>query len=59
MAKASETDASTWFIKDNTGDKVIVKVQNKESYGYARLDTIVKESPGEAKCPVARRWRMA
>jgi len=53
-----KTDAFTWFIKDTViGDKVIAKVmKTKKSYGYARLDTIVKESPDriEAKCPVAR-----
>ena len=53
-----KTDAFTWFIKDTViGDKVIAKVmKTKKSYGYARLDSIVKESPDriEAKCPVAR-----
>ena len=53
-----KTDAFTWFIKDTViGDKVTAKVmKTKKSYGYARLDTIVKESPDriEAKCPVAR-----
>lgn len=53
-----KTDAFTWFIKDTViGDKVTAKVmKTKKSYGYARLDSIVKESPDriEAKCPVAR-----
>jgi len=53
-----KTDAFTWFIKDTViGDKVKAKVmKTKKSYGYARLDSIVKESPDriEAKCPVAR-----
>ena len=53
-----KTDAFTWFIKDTViGDKVTAKVmKTKKSYGYARLDNIVKESPDriEAKCPVAR-----
>ena len=53
-----KTDAFTWFIKDTViGDKVIAKVmKTKKSYGYARLDSIIKESPDriEAKCPVAR-----
>ncbi len=53
-----KTDAFTWFIKDTViGDKVIAKVmKTKKSYGYARLDSIVKESPDriKAKCPVAR-----
>lgn len=53
-----KTDAFTWFIKDTViGDKVIAKVmKTKKSYGYARLDSIVKESPDriEAKCQVAR-----
>ena len=53
-----KTDAFTWFIKDTViGDKVMAKVmKTKKSYGYARLDSIVKESPDriEAKCPVAR-----
>ena len=53
-----KTDAFTWFIKDTViGDKVKAKVmKTKKSYGYARLDSIVKESPDriQAKCPVAR-----
>ena len=53
-----KTDAFTWFIKDTViGDKVTAKVmKTKKSYGYARLDSIIKESPDriEAKCPVAR-----
>mgnify|MGYP000965126745 CR=1 FL=1 len=53
-----KTDAFTWFIKDTViGDKVIAKVmKTKKSYGYARLDSIVTESPDRvrAKCPVAR-----
>ena len=53
-----KTDAFTWFIKDTViGDKVIAKVmKTKKSYGYARLEKIVKESPDRvrAKCPVAR-----
>ena len=53
-----KTDAFTWFIKDTViGDKVIAKVmKTKKSYGYARLDSIVKESPDRVKekCPVAR-----
>ena len=53
-----KTDAFTWFIKDTViGDEVMAKVmKTKKSYGYARLDSIVKESPDriEAKCPVAR-----
>ena len=53
-----KTDSFTWFIKDTViGDKVTAKVmKTKKSYGYARLDSIVKESPDriEAKCPVAR-----
>ena len=53
-----KTDAFTWFIKDTViGDKVIAKVmKTKKSYGYARLEKIVEESPDRvrAKCPVAR-----
>ena len=41
-----KTDAFTWFIKDTViGDKVTAKVmKTKKSYGYARLESIVKES---------------
>lgn len=53
-----KTDGFTWFIKDTViGDKIQAKVmKTKKSYGFARLEKIVKPSENrvEPKCPVAR-----
>ena len=53
-----KTDGFTWFIKDTViGDLVEAKVMKvKKSYGFARLEQIIKPSEGRITpmCPVAR-----
>ncbi len=53
-----KSEGFTWFIKDTViGDRVEAKVmKTKKSYGFARLERIVKPSVNrvEPECPVAR-----
>lgn len=53
-----KTDGFTWFVKDAViGDRIEAKVmKTKKSYGFARLERILKPSPARvaSRCPVAR-----
>lgn len=53
-----KTDGFTWFVKDAViGDRIEAKVmKTKKSYGFARLEQILKPSPARVapRCPVAR-----
>lgn len=53
-----KTDGFTWFVKDAViGDRIEAKVmKTKKSYGFARLERILKPSPARVtpRCPVAR-----
>ena len=53
-----KTDGFTWFVKDAViGDLVEAKVMKaKKSYGFARLEQVLKPSPHRVipPCPVAK-----
>ena len=53
-----KADGFTWFVKDAViGDRIEAKVmKTKKSYGFARLERILKPSPARVapRCPVAR-----
>ena len=53
-----KTDGFTWFVKDAViGDLVEAKVmKTKKSYGFARLEQVLKPSPHRVvpPCPVAK-----
>ena len=53
-----KTQGFIWFVKDTViGDKVEAKVMKvKKSYGFARLEQVVKPSPHRVvpQCPVSR-----